>query len=87
LHQSITSLAGTSPAMGQPKLQESEALMSTPAAWPARATRVSAASDCSRVMRRLHRLWLSLADITRLSSSARDSMARSAPRTLGTRAL
>ena len=43
-------------------------------------------SDCSRVMRRLARLCVSLADITRLSSSACASMARSAPRTLGTSA-
>jgi hypothetical protein len=35
-------------------------------------------------MRRLARLCVSEVDITRLSSSGRDSMARSAPRRLGT---
>jgi hypothetical protein len=38
-------------------------------------------------MRRLDRLWLSLADMTRLSSSTPLPMARSAPRTFGTSAL
>ena len=38
----------------------------------------------SRGMRRLARLCVSEVDITRFSSSARDSSARSAPRTLGT---
>ena len=38
------------------------------------------------VMRRLARLCVALADSTKLNSSARPSMARSAPRALGTRA-
>jgi hypothetical protein len=38
----------------------------------------------SRGMRRLARLCVSEVDMTRFSSSARDSSARSAPRTLGT---
>jgi len=43
-----------------------------------------AAKLFSRGMRRLARLCVSETDITRFSSSARDSSARSAPRTLGT---
>jgi hypothetical protein len=49
-----------------------------------RITSASAAKLCSRGMRRLARLWVSEVDITRFSSSAFDSSARSAPRTLGT---
>ncbi|MNP55825.1 hypothetical protein D3C76_1504980 [compost metagenome] len=44
------------------------------------------ARDCCRSMRMLARLWVWLADITRLSSSAPDAMARCAPLRLGTRA-
>ncbi len=47
----------------------------------------NAANDCMLVMRRFARLCVPLTDITRLSSSTRDSMARSAPRALGTRAV
>ena len=58
----------------------------SPAA-PARSPPTARRTTASRVMRRLARLWLSLADITRLNSSVRASIARSAPRTLGTSAL
>jgi hypothetical protein len=74
---------GTSPSIGQPKAVDSEILIGVrPATW--RITSVSAATLCSRGMRRFARLWVSEVDITRLSSSARDSSARSAPRRLGT---
>ena len=42
------------------------------------------ASDCSGVMRRLARPWVSLADMTRLISSTSHDSARSQPFTLGT---
>ena len=79
--------SGTSPSIGQPNEHDSETFTATPASRASFATSDSAANDCSRVMRRLARLCVSLADITRLSSSARASIARSAPRTLGTSAL
>jgi hypothetical protein len=51
------------------------------------ATSASPANDCSRVIRRFARLCVSVADITRFSSSVPASMARSAPRTFGTSAV
>ena len=83
--QQSTVSAGTSPSIGQPKAQESDTLTGTRAPCASATTPDSAAKDCSRVMRRLAMLCVSLADMTRLSSSARDSMARSAPRRLGTK--
>lgn len=85
--QSKTSCCGTSPSMGQPKQHDSETLTGTPACCAVATTWASATNDWLRCMRRLHRLWVSLTDMTRLSSSVRASMARSAPRALGTRAV
>jgi hypothetical protein len=69
--------------MGQPNTHDSDTFTAT-CGLRQGITCASAAKDCSRVMRRLARLWVSLTDMTRFSSSVRDSMARSAPRTLGT---
>ena len=85
--QAAVSASSTSPSIGQPNTQESDTFTGTPACCAARTTCASASKDCSRVMRRLARLCVALADITRFSSSVRDSMARSAPRTLGTSAV
>ncbi|MNN22669.1 hypothetical protein D3C81_1360370 [compost metagenome] len=80
----ITASAPTSPSKGQPNTVDSEMLTGTPAALAASIIASSCACDCSRVMRRLARLWVSLADITRLTSSGRHDSARSRPRRLGT---
>jgi hypothetical protein len=86
IHPSTPS-SGTSPSIGQPNTQDSETFTGT-LAWRASAiTSVSCAKDCARVMRRLARLWVSLADITTLNSSTRLSSARSPPRRLGTNAV
>ncbi len=84
--QPNTRSSATSPSKGQPNTQESDTFTATPAACAMATTGASAAKDCSQLMRRLARLCVALTDITRFSSSARDSMARSAPRRLGTRA-
>jgi len=81
-----TSDSATSPSIGQPNTHESDTFTATPAACAVATTWASEANDCARVMRRLARLCVSLADITRFSSSVRASIARSAPRTFGTSA-
>ncbi len=78
--------AGISPSNGQPKLHESDAATRIPAVAARAAASLMAWNEASPDMRRLARLWLSLADITRFTSSARATMARSIPRTLGTNA-
>lgn len=81
--QRSTSSSGTSPSIGQPKQVESDTFTGTcPATRSTTAFRP--AKLCARGMRRLARLCVSDRDITRFSSSARDSSARSAPRTFGT---
>ena len=85
--QPSTAACGTSPSIGQPNEHDSEMLTLRPAATASVATCASAANDCSRVMRRFARLWVSLDDITRFSSSVPASIARSAPRTFGTSAV
>ena len=86
-HQSSTVSSATSPSIGQPKAHDSDTFTATPCCRASAVTAASAANDWARVMRRLARLCVSLADITRLNSSTRASMARSAPRTLGTSAV
>ena len=78
-----TTSGGTSPSIGQPKQVDSDTLIGVRPSTM-RITSASAAKLCSRGMRRLARLWVSEVDITRFSSSALDSNARSAPRKLGT---
>jgi hypothetical protein len=73
--------------MGQPNTHDSDTFTATCAACAVATTCARLAKDCSRVMRRLARLCVSLADMTRFNSSVRASMARSAPRTLGTSAV
>ena len=85
--QPNTASGATSPSIGQPNTQDSEALTGTQAACAAAMTRARPAKDCSCIMRRLARLCVALADMTRFSSSVRASIARSAPRSLGTRAV
>ena len=85
--QPNTSASGTSPSMGQPNTHDSDTFTATLAPCARATTCASAANDCSCVMRRLARLWVALTDMTRFSSSVRDSMARSAPRRLGTNAV
>ncbi len=85
--QSHTVDRATSPSIGQPNTQDSDTFTGTPAPWAMATTCDNAANDCMLVMRRFARLCVPLTDITRLSSSTRDSMARSAPRALGTRAV
>ncbi len=82
----MTVAMDTSPFMGQPKLHESDTFTGTPASRATAATPARASNDCPGVIRRLERLWLSLADITRFSLSAPDSIACSAPRRFGTSA-
>ena len=84
--QSKTWASGTSPSMGQPNTHDSDTFTATFAPCAMAITWASAANDCSCVMRRLAMLCVLLTDITRFSSSVRDSMARSAPRRLGTSA-
>ena len=85
--QPITSAGGTSPSIGQPKAHDSDTFTATPACCAMRVTSASVRKLCACVMRRLARLCVALADITRLNSSVRPSMARSAPRALGTSAV
>ena len=80
---SSSSASGTSPSMGQPKAQDKDTLMGVRPST-LRITSPSAAQLRARGMRKLARLCVSDTDITRFSSSARDSSARSAPRRLGT---
>ncbi len=68
------------------KQQESDTLTGVAACCAVAITCLSASKDWLRCMRRLQRLCVPLTDITRLSSSVCESMARSAPRTLGTSA-
>ncbi|MPM88873.1 hypothetical protein SDC9_135977 [bioreactor metagenome] len=77
--------SGTSPSNGQPKAVDNEALTCL---RPSTSLTISAncANDCAGVIRRLAALCVSLADITRFSSSTPQSSARSAPRMLGTSA-
>ncbi|KAG1432798.1 hypothetical protein G6F57_022688 [Rhizopus arrhizus] len=81
---SSTSKALMSPSIGQPKTVDSDTLTATRLPRTTLTTSLSCSNDCSRVMRRLARLWVSLTDITRLTSSTLHSSARCAPRTLGT---
>ena len=69
--------------MGHPKQVDKDTLMGV-RPFTCRTTSAKAAKLCSRVMRRFDRLCVSEVDMTKLSSSARDSKARSAPRKLGT---
>ena len=80
----ITSSTETSPSIGQPNTVDSETLMATPLPRKVLMMSRNCANDCSRLIRRLARLCVSLADMTRLTSSTRHDSARSAPRRLGT---
>ncbi len=79
-----TSAGGTSPSIGQPKLQDSETFTGTRASADRRTTCSSWATEAARPMRRLARLCVSEQDITRLNSSGGVASARSTPRTFGT---
>ncbi|MOA14004.1 hypothetical protein D3C78_1340790 [compost metagenome] len=81
---SNTSNALMSPSMGQPNTVDRDTFTATRLPRTALTTSLNCSNDCSRVMRRLARLWVSLTDITRLTSSTLHSSARCAPRTLGT---
>ncbi|MCY1520220.1 hypothetical protein D9M68_549930 [compost metagenome] len=85
--QPSTVASGTSPSIGQPNTQESDTFTGTLACFASAITSASCANDCSRVIRRLLRLCVSLTDMTMLNSPMRLSSARSAPRTLGTSAV
>ena len=85
--QSSTCEVDTGPSIGQPKAQDSDTFTAVPSCCASVTTSASVRNDCCCVMRRLARLCVALADITRLNSSARPSMARSAPRALGTSAV
>ena len=82
--QRSTSSTSTSPSMGQPIDVDSDTLIATVVAFTTPITSRNCANDCSRLMRRFARLWVSLTDITRLTSSTPHDNARSAPRTFGT---
>ena len=76
------------PSNGQPNAVATVAFNEAFEAAPStsRTTSPKPASDDSQLMRMFARLCVWLADITRLSSSARAASARSAPFTFGTSA-